>query len=58
MTTFLIIHVIVGLWLALVNFSDILSTEALVWNNFILGLVVAAYNLYYLFAKRNVDVHS
>ena len=44
--------------MALVNFSDILSTEALVWNNFILGLVVAAYNLYYLFAKRNVDVHS
>lgn len=58
MTTFHIIHIVVGLWLALVNFTNILSPTTLVWNNFILGLVVAGYNVFYLFARKNVDVQS
>ncbi len=58
MTTFHVIHIVVGLWLALVNVTNILTDTTLAWNNLILGLVVAAYNLYYLFARRNVDVQS
>ena len=58
MTTFHLIHVVVGLWLALVNFTNILGSTALVWNNFLLGLIVAGYNVYYLFARKNVDVQS
>lgn len=58
MTTFHIIHIVVGLWLALVNFTNILAPTTLTWNNFILGLVVAGYNVFYLFARRNVDVQS
>ncbi len=57
LTTFHAIHIIVGLWIALVNFTDILAATTLAWNNFILGLVVAAYNAYYLFARKNVDVN-
>lgn len=56
MTTFHAIHIIVGLWIALVNFTDILAATTLAWNNFILALVVAVYNAYYLFARKNVDV--
>lgn len=58
MTTFHIIHIAVGLWLALVNATTILTGSSLLWNNVILGLVVAAYNVYYLFARKNVDVKS
>jgi hypothetical protein len=58
MTTFHVIHVVVGLWLALVNMTDVLTGTTLAWNNFILGLVVAVYNIYYLFARKNVDVRS
>ncbi len=58
MTVFHAIHIIVGLWLALVNFTDVLPIATLVWNNVILGLVVAIYNAYYLFAQKNVDVQS
>lgn len=58
MSAFHVIHIIVGLWLALVNVTNVLTGTTLAWNNFILGLVVAAYNVYYLFARRNVDVQS
>ena len=58
LTTFHIIHIVVGLWLALVNFTEVLAAQTLAWNNFILGLVVAGYNVYYLFARRNVDIQS
>ncbi|MFY9114273.1 MAG: hypothetical protein WAO23_03405 [Dethiobacteria bacterium] len=56
LTTFHTIHIVVGLWIALVNFTDILAPTTLAWNNFLLGLVVAAYNAYYLFARKDVDV--
>jgi heme/copper-type cytochrome/quinol oxidase subunit 3 len=58
MTTFHVVHIIVGLWLALVNVTDMLTDTTLAWNNFILGLIVAGYNVYYLFARKNVDVQS
>ncbi len=58
MSTFHIIHIVIGLWLALVNFTNILGPSSLTWNNFILGLLVAGYNVFYLFAHREVDVQS
>jgi len=42
MTTFHIIHILVGLWLALVNVTNILTPTTLAWNNLVLGLIVAA----------------
>lgn len=58
MTTFHIIHLIVGIWLAIVNFTPIMSPTTLAANNIILGIIVALYNAYYLFARRNVDVRG
>ncbi len=58
MTTFHIVHIVVGIWLALVNFTNILTGTTLAWNNFLLGVVVAGYNIYYLLAQKNVDVQS
>ena len=58
MTTFHVIHIVVGLWLALANATNILTPSTLAWNNLVLGLIVAGYNVYYLFARRNVDVQS
>lgn len=58
MTTFHIIHIVVGLWLALVNVTNILTPTTLAWNNLVLGLIVAGYNVYYLFAQKHVDVQS
>ncbi len=55
MTTFHWIHIVVGIWLAIVNYTDILDANMLALNNVILGIVVAIYNAYFLFAKRNVD---
>jgi len=55
MTTFHWIHIVVGIWLAIVNYMDILDSNMLALNNVILGIVVAIYNAYFLFAKRNVD---
>jgi hypothetical protein len=58
MTTFHIIHILVGLWLALVNVTNILTPTTLAWNNLVLGLIVAGYNVYYLFAQKHVEVQS
>lgn len=58
MTTFHVIHIVVGAWLALVNVTNIMTGTTLAWNNFLIGLVVAVYNIYYLFASKNVDVQS
>ncbi len=58
MTTFHIIHIVVGLWLALANVTNILTPSTLAWNNLVLGLIVAGYNVYYLLAHRDVDVQS
>ncbi|NLI69541.1 MAG: hypothetical protein GX364_01565 [Firmicutes bacterium] len=56
LTTFHIIHIVIGLWIALVNFTDVLSPTTLAWNNFLLGLIIAAYNAYHLFARKDVGV--
>lgn len=58
MTTFHIIHLLVGIWLAFANFSNIMPPASLATNNIILGVVVALYNAYYLFAQRSVDVEQ
>lgn len=58
MTTFHAIHLIVGIWLAIVNFTPVMPPASLALNNAILGIVVAVYNAYYLFARRNVDVEG
>lgn len=57
MTTFHVIHILVGAWLALAPYLGFLESEStLVYNNLIVGAVVALYNLYYLAAKNNVAV--
>lgn len=57
MTAFHVIHILVGAWLALAPYTGLLETEsALIYNNIIVGAVIALYNLYYLSAKNNVDV--
>ena len=56
MTTFHWIHIIVGAWLAFVNFMPVLEEGMLMINNAIIGIIVAIYNAYYLFAKNNSDV--
>lgn len=55
MSTFHIIHIVIGAWLAIVNFTDILAPSTLLGNNVILGIVVALYNAYFLFVKADVD---
>lgn len=57
MTTFHIIHVIVGIWLAIAPTLDFFASPMnLFWNNVIVGAVVAAYNIYFLAVRQNVDV--
>ncbi|MDW7650210.1 MAG: hypothetical protein SCK29_00635 [Bacillota bacterium] len=56
MTTFHWIHIVVGAWLAFVNFVPFLPAELLALNNVIIGIIVAIYNAYLLFAKNNTDV--
>lgn len=58
MTTFHTIHIIVGIWLAFANFANIMAPASLATNNIVLGIVVALYNAYYLFARRNVDAEQ
>jgi len=58
MTTFHIIHIIVGIWLAIVNFTPIMEPTSLAWNNIILGVIVAVYNAFYLFGRKSVDVNQ
>jgi len=58
MSTFHIIHIIVGIWLAIVNFTPIMAPTSLAWNNIILGVIVAIYNAYYLLGRKNVDVQQ
>ncbi len=58
MTTFHIIHLIVGIWLAIVNYTPIMAPTSLAWNNVILGVIVAIYNAFYLFGRKNVDVEQ
>ncbi len=56
MTIFHAIHIIVGAWLILVNIFEMFSPTGFFWNNVILGAIILVYNVYYLFARQNVDV--
>jgi hypothetical protein len=58
MTTFHWIHIVVGAWLAFVNFMPILPNDLLMLNNVVIGIIVAIYNAYFLFAKNNTDAKS
>lgn len=59
-TTFHIIHVIVGLWLIAVPVLRIfeMNTAAAAWNNIIVGAIVAAYNAWFLFIRGNTEVKT
>lgn len=56
MATFHLIHLVVGAALAVVNFFNMLDDTTRAYFNAIIGVVVLAYNAYFLFAKSNVDV--
>jgi len=58
MATFHWIHIIVGVWLAFVNFMPFLSERMLMFNNAIIGIIVAIYNAYMLFAPTKTDAKS
>jgi hypothetical protein len=58
MSTFHIIHIIIGIWLAIVNFTPIMIPTSLAWNNIIIGIIVVVYNAFYLFGRKNVDVNQ
>lgn len=55
MSTFFIIHLILGIWLALVNFTPMMAPSSLAINNVIVGVIIALYNAYFLFAKKDVE---
>jgi hypothetical protein len=50
-----VIHVVVGAVLAAVNFWGLMDESSRASFNSIVGLVVLAYNAYYLFVRQNVD---
>jgi len=58
LTTFHLIHVVVGGVLALINFYNVLDPTSRAYFNAIIGLVVLAYNAYFLFVKNNVDARN
>jgi heme/copper-type cytochrome/quinol oxidase subunit 3 len=58
LTTFHLIHIVVGAVLAGVNFWNILDPTTRAYFNAIIGLVVLAYNAYYLFGRNNIDVEN
>lgn len=58
MATFHLIHLVVGAALAVVNFFNMLDDTTRAYFNAIIGVVVLAYNAYFLFAKSNVDVRN
>jgi hypothetical protein len=59
MTTFHIIHIVVGLWLVAAPLLGIFTTRsALLTNNIVVGAVVALYNAWFLFVKGNTEVKS
>lgn len=58
MTTFYIIHLILGIWLAIVNFTPVMASSSLASNNIIIGVIIALYNAYYLFARKNVEAEQ
>ena len=58
MTTFHVIHIIAGAWLILAPYLNILDFQSMATNSAVIGGVVLLYNLWYLFARDNVDVRE
>ena len=58
MTTFHVIHIIAGAWLILSPYLNILDARSMTVNSAVIGAVVLLYNLWYLFARNNVDVRQ
>lgn len=58
MNTFFIIHLVLGIWLAIVNFTPIMASSTLASNNIIIGIIIALYNAYYLFVKKDVEAEQ
>lgn len=59
MTTFHVIHIIVGIWLVAAPLLGIFTTRsALITNDIIVGAVVALYNAWFLFVRGNTDVRN
>ncbi|MFO8059330.1 MAG: SPW repeat protein [Bacillota bacterium] len=56
MTTFHVIHIIAGAWLIISPYLNIFDTRNLMVNSAVIGAVVLLYNLWFLFARTNVDV--
>lgn len=59
LTTFHVIHIIVGIWLVAAPLLGIFTTRSsLITNNIVVGAVIALYNAWFLFMKRNMDVRN
>jgi hypothetical protein len=59
MTTFHVIHIIVGIWLVTAPLLGIFTTRsALLTNNIVIGAVVALYNAWFLFVRGNTEVRN
>jgi len=59
LTTFHVIHIIVGIWLVAAPLLGILTTRsAILTNNIVVGAVVALYNAWFLFVRSNTDVKT
>jgi len=59
LTTFHVIHIIVGIWLVAAPLLGIFTTRSsLITNNIVVGAVIALYNAWFLFMKSNMDVRN
>ncbi len=59
MTTFHVIHIIVGIWLVAAPLLGIFTTRSsLITNNIVVGAVVALYNAWFLFMRNNADLKT
>ncbi len=58
MNTFYIIHVVVGLWLIVSNYTRMLQPTSLMWNNIIIGIIIAVYSGYYLLFGGEVEIRD
>ena len=54
MSTFHIIHIIIGIWLAIVNFTPIMIPTSLAWNNIIIGIIVASIAAFQFSRTRSI----
>lgn len=58
MSTFNIVNVVLGLWLIVSNYTRMMQSTSLMWNNIIIGIIITVYSGYYLFSEGTVDVEE